>query len=49
MRDDAATAEEIEAMTVGDEFSSPFEAAFARAELVERVKAAKEKYEKVVL
>ena len=36
-------------MTVGDEFAGAFEAAFERAAEVQKAKAAKQKYAKVVL
>ena len=42
-------AEELEALTVGDEFAGAFEAAFERAAEVQKAKAAKQKYAKVVL
>ena len=41
--------EEIEAMTVGDAFASPFEAAFERAKLVTESKQTKKNYAKQVL
>jgi len=43
------SAEELATLEVGDTFSSPFEAAFERAALVQKAKAAKSKYEKQVL
>ena len=41
--------EELEALTVGDDFASPFEAAFERAKLVSETKSAKGKYAKQLL
>jgi len=41
--------EEVEALTVGDEFASPFEAAFARAAEVQAAKADKKRYSRQVL
>jgi predicted RNA-binding protein with RPS1 domain len=43
------TVEELEALTVGDDFSSPFEAAFERAEFVQQAKSGKKKYAKQLL
>jgi len=43
------TAEELEGLAVGDEFDSPFEAAFARAALVTEAKTTKKKYASQVL
>jgi len=43
------SAEELEALTVGDDFASPFEAAFTRAATVQEAKAKKEKYAAQVL
>ena len=43
------SAEELEALTVGDVFASPFEAAFARADMVQVSKAKKERYTRQML
>lgn len=43
------TAEEVETLSVGDDFSSPFEAAFTRAITVQNIKASKNKYARQVL
>lgn len=43
------SAEEIETLTVGDEFASPFEAAFERAASVQSMKASKKKFARQVL
>jgi len=43
------TPEELEGLNVGDEFDSPFEAAFARAALVTEAKSSKKKYQSQVL
>ena len=43
------SAEEVEALTVGDEFTGAFEVAFARAASVKKMKAEKTKYARQVL
>jgi len=43
------SAEEVEALTVGDELPGAFEAAFERAAFVQKTKAAKQKYTRQVL
>ena len=43
------SAEEVEALAVGDDFSSPFVNAFDRAALVDKVKAGKKRYARQVL
>jgi len=41
--------EDLDALAVGDEFASPFEAAFERAALVQKMKSSKEKFARQVL
>jgi predicted RNA-binding protein with RPS1 domain len=41
--------DELETLNIGDEFSSPFEAAFARADYVKVAKSEKKKYSRQVL